>query len=118
MTATTNNMVNIIGSHISNAVLQITQSGKDTISKDTALKLKELINSDEITRLPEEIRLDVLDQADAVVKELGSPVTDDGKVVRGLKRLGKFISDVASKSAADIVAQLTVAYAMARGLAI
>jgi hypothetical protein len=67
--------------------------------------------------LPEETRLDVLDQADGVIKELGSSVTDDGKVVRGLRRLGKFISDVASKSAADVVAQLAIAYATARGLA-
>jgi L-lactate utilization protein LutC len=104
MNATTNNTVNIINSNISNAVVQITQSGKDTISKETAEKLKELLNSEEITGLPEETRLDVLDQADGVIKELGAPVTDDGKVVRGLKRLGKFISDVASKSAADVVA--------------
>ena len=113
----TTNTVNIIGSNISNAVLQITQSGKDTISKDTALKLKELINSEEITGLPEDTRLDVLDQADEVIKELGLPVTDDGKVVRGLKRLGKLILDAGLKAAADIVAQLAVAYAMARGLA-
>jgi hypothetical protein len=117
MNATTSNTVNIINSNISNAVVQITQSGKDAISKDTALKLKELINSEEITGLPEETRLDVLDQADGVIKELGSPVTDDGKVVRGLKRLGKFISDVASKSAADAVAQLAIAYAKAHGIA-
>jgi hypothetical protein len=116
MNATTNNTVNIINSQISNAVVQITQSGKDAISKDTALKLKELINSEEIKGLPEETRLDVLDQAEGVIKELSSPVTDDGKVVRGLKRLGKFISDVASKSAADVVAQLATAYAKAHGI--
>lgn len=115
MNATTNNTVNIINSNISNAVVQITQSGKDAISKETAQKLKELINSEEITRLPDESRLDVLDQADGVIKELSSPVTDDGKVVRGLRRLGKFISDVASKSAADIIAKLAVAYATATG---
>jgi hypothetical protein len=118
MNATTNNTVNIIGSQISNAVVQITQSGKDTISKDTALKLKELINSEEIKGLPEEQRLDVLDQADQVIKELGSPVTDDGKVVRGLKRLGKFVSSVASQVTADIVIQLGVAYARAKGIEI
>jgi hypothetical protein len=116
MTATTNNTVNIINSNISNAVVQITQSGKDVISKETALKLKELINSEEIKGLSEETRLDVLDQAGEVIKELGSPVTDDGKVVRGLKRLGKFISAVASKSAADVVTQVAVAYAKAHGL--
>ena len=74
MTATTNNTVNIINSNISNAVVQITQSGKDAISKDTALKLKELINSEEIKGLSEETRLDVLDQAGEVIKELSSPV--------------------------------------------
>jgi hypothetical protein len=118
MTATTNNTVNIINSQISNAVVQITQSGKDAISKQTAEKLKELINSEEITGLPEETRLDVLDQADGVIKELGSPVTDDGKVVRGLKRLGSFISSVASQSASKVVADLVVAYARAHGMPI
>src|SRR5262249_10951364 len=98
MNATTNNTVNIINSNVSNAVVQITQSGKDAISKDTALKLKDLINSEEIKGLSEETRLDVLDQAEGVIKELSSPVTDDGKVVRGLKRLGNFISSVASQS--------------------
>jgi hypothetical protein len=89
MNATTHNTVNIINSNISNAVLQITQSGKDTISKETARKLEQLINSQEITGLPENDRLDVLDQADEVIKELSSPATDDGKVVRGLRRLKK-----------------------------
>jgi hypothetical protein len=68
--------------------------------------------------LPENDRLDVLDQADAVIKELNARATDDGKVVRGLKRLGKSMSDVASKSAVDIVVKLAVAYAQARGLSI
>ena len=116
MNATTNNTVNIIGSNISNAVLQITQSGKDAISKDTALKLQELVKFEEIKALPEETRLDVLDQADAVINELSAPVTDDGKVVRGLKRLGKFLSEVASQSVPKLVAELAVAYAKAHGL--
>jgi hypothetical protein len=118
MNATTQNTVNIINSQISNAVVQITQSGKDAISKDTAQKLKELINSEEIKGLPEETRLDVLDQAEGVIKELGSPVTDDGKVVRGLKRLGNFISTVASQSVSKVVAELAVAYARAHGIPI
>jgi hypothetical protein len=37
-------------------------------------------------------------------------------VHRGLKRLGKFISSVASKSVADVVAQLAAAYAKAHGM--
>jgi hypothetical protein len=118
MNATTQNTVNIINSNISNAVVQITQSGKDTISKDTALKLQELVNSEEINRLPEETRLDVLDQAEEVIKELNASATDGGKVVRGLKRLGKFISSVASQATADVVAQLAVAYARAHGISI
>jgi hypothetical protein len=118
MNPTTNNTVNIINSQISNAVVQITQSGKDAISKDTAQKLKELINSEEIKGLPEETRLDVLDQAEGVIKEQGSPVTDDGKVVRGLKRLGNFISTVASQSVSKVVAELAVAYARAHGIPI
>jgi hypothetical protein len=48
MNATTHNTVNIINSNISNAVVQITQSGKDAISKETAQKLQEIINSEEI----------------------------------------------------------------------
>jgi hypothetical protein len=116
MNATTQNTVNIINSHISNTVMQITQSGKDAISKGTALKLQELVNSEEIKELPENDRLDVLDQAEEVIKELSSPATDGGKVVRGLRRLGKFISPVASKATAEIVTQLAVAYARAHGI--
>jgi hypothetical protein len=114
--ATTRNTVNIIGSNISNSVLQITQSGKDAISKDTAQKLEQLVNSEEIKGLPEETRLDVLDQVDDVTKQLSAPATDKGKVYRGLKRLGNFISSVASKSVADVVAQLALAYAKAHGI--
>src|SRR5262249_25554523 len=54
---TTQNTVNIINSNISNAVVQITQSGKDAISKETAQSLEKIINSEEITALPEEERL-------------------------------------------------------------
>ena len=96
--ATTHNTLNIIKSNISNSVVQITQSGKDAISKDTAQKLEKIIISEEIKGLPEEDRLDVLDQADDVIKELSAPVTDKGKVYRGLKRLARFISSVASQS--------------------
>jgi len=113
---TTQNTVNIINSNISNAVVQITQSGKDTISKETAQSLERVINSDEITALPEETRLDILDQADGVIKELNAPVTDKGKVHRGLKRLGNFMFSVGSKVAADFVAQLAVAYAKVLGM--
>jgi len=116
MTGTTHNTVNIINSNISNSVMQITQSGKDANSKDTAQKLEEIINSEEIKGLPEETRLDVLDQTDDVIKELSAAVTDKGKVYRGLKRLGNFISSVASKSVADLVTQLAVAYAKAHGM--
>jgi hypothetical protein len=49
-------------------------------------------------------------------KELSAPTTDKGKVHRGLKRLGNFISSVASKSVADVVAQLAVAWAKANGM--
>ena len=116
MNATTHNTVSIIGSNISNSVVQITQSGKDAISKDTAQKLEQLINSEDIKALPDEERLNVLDQVDDVVKELKAPVTDQGKVHRGLKRLGKFISGVASSSVAQIVTQLAVNWAKAHGM--
>src|SRR5215472_12676948 len=89
--ATTHNTANIIKSNISHAVVQITRSGKDTISRETTRKLEQIINSEEIKGLPEEDRLDVLDQADDVIKELRAPVTDKGKVYRGLKRLSRFI---------------------------
>lgn len=115
MNATTQNTVNIISSEISNSVVQITQSGRDAISRETALKLQELVNSDEIKGLPEQTRLHVLDQVSDLIKELKGP-TDAGKVHRGLKRLGNFISSVASSSLAEIVAQIAVAYATAKGL--
>jgi hypothetical protein len=34
-----------IGSQISNSVLEINQSGRDTISKETAKKLEQLVNN-------------------------------------------------------------------------
>jgi hypothetical protein len=115
MNATTNNTVNIIGSNISNSVMQITQSGKDTISKDTALKLQELVNSDEVKGLPEPTRLEVLDQVTDLIKELKG-TTDTGKVHRGLKRLATFLQSVAANAMAGTVAQMAVAYATAYGL--
>jgi hypothetical protein len=116
MTATTNNTVNIIGSQISNSVLEINQSGRDAISKETANKLEQLVKSEEINALPEATRLEVLDQVSDLIKELKGPSTDAGKVHRGLKRLGGFISTVASSSVAEIVAQAAVAWATANGL--
>jgi len=116
MNATTNNTVSIINSNSSNAVVQITQSGKDAISRDTAQKLQELVNSEEIKALPEKTQLDVLDQVGDLMKELQASTTDKGKVHRGLKRLGDFISSVGSKVAAAVVAQVAVAYAKAQGI--
>jgi hypothetical protein len=116
MNSTTHNTVNIINSNISNAVVQITQSGKDAISKETAQKLEQIINSHEIKGLPEETRLDVLDQANNVIDELKAPTTDKGKVHRELKRLGKFIKGVASETIAKLVAELAVAYARQNGM--
>jgi hypothetical protein len=52
MNATTHNTLNIIRPNISNAVVQITQSGKDAISRDTARKLEQIINSEEIKGCP------------------------------------------------------------------
>jgi hypothetical protein len=106
----------VINSNISKSVLQITQSGKDANSKQTAQKLQEIINSDEIKGLPKETRLDVLDQADDIIKELEVPVTDKGKVHRGLKRFGNFISSVGFEVLAETVAQLAVEYAKAHGM--
>ncbi len=116
MNPTIQNTVNIINSTISNAVVQITQSGKDAISKETALKLQELVNSEEIKALPDDDRLEVLDRVSDLIEELQAPTTDKGKVHRGLKRLGEFISSVASKVVADAVAQLAVAWAKANGM--
>jgi hypothetical protein len=110
MNATTQNTVNIINSNISNSLLQISQSGKDSISKDTALKLRELMKSKEIMGLPENDRLHVLDQVDNVVKELEAPTTDKGKVHRALVRLGGFLRSVAPKVAAEIVTKLATAW--------
>jgi hypothetical protein len=116
MNATTNNTVNIINSNISNSVMQITQSGKDAISKDTAQKLEQLVNSEELKAMPEDDRLEVLDQVEDVVEQLKAPATDKGRVHRGLKRLGKFLSSVGSKVAAGVVTQVAISYAKANGL--
>jgi len=116
MSPTTANTVNIIGSNISNSVLQITQSGKDSISKETALKLQELVKSEEIKALPENDQLHVLDQVSDLIKELEASTTDKGKVHRGLKRLGDFLSQVASSSIAETIAQAAIAYAAFYGM--
>jgi hypothetical protein len=111
MNPTIQNTVNIINSTISNAVVQITQSGKDAISKETALKLQELVNSEEIKALPDDDRLEVLDRVSDLIEELQAPTTDKGKVHRGLKRLADFISSVASNAVAQIVTKLATAWA-------
>jgi hypothetical protein len=116
MNATTNNTVNIINSEISNSVLQITQSGRDAISKETAQKLEQLVNSDEVKGLPEQTRLEVLDQVSDLIKELKGTPTDTGKVHRGLKRLAAFLQSVAANAMAGTVAQMAVAYATTYGL--
>jgi hypothetical protein len=109
MTPTTQNTAN---STISDAVVvQTAYSDKDTISKDTARKLLELVNSDEIKALPENDRLDVLDQVSDLLKELEASTTDTGKVHQGLKKLGDLLSQVASNTAAETVAQAAIAYA-------
>ena len=116
MNPTSQNTINIINSNISHAVLRITQSGKDTISKKTALKLQDLLNTEEIKALPENDRLDVLDRVSDLVKELQEPTTDTGKVHGGLKTLGGFISSKASKTMTKFVAQAAITYAIANGL--
>src|SRR5262245_60574025 len=111
MSPTTRNTGNIIALNISNSVLQITQSGKDTISKETAQKLEQVVKSDEIKGLRENDRMDVLDQVDDIVKELNSASTDKGKVHRGLKRLVKLMPSAEAKT---MVAHAAIAYATAR----
>jgi len=110
------NTVNIFHSNISNTVVQITQSGKDSISKETALKLQELVKSNEIEALPESARLDVLDQVDGILNELNALTTDKGIVHGALKRLGGFVSSVGSSSIAETIAQAALAYATFYGM--
>jgi hypothetical protein len=110
VTPTIQNTVSITNSTNPNLVVQSTQSG-NAISRDTALKLLELVNSDEIKELPENDRLEVLDQVTDIVKELNAPTTDKDKVHRGLERLGEFLSQVASDTVAETVAQAAIAYA-------
>jgi hypothetical protein len=85
MNATTNNTVNIINSEISNTVLQITQSGRDAISKETAQKLEQLVNSDEIKGFPEPTRLEVLDQVTDLNRHASSRLLQraDSRVAQG-----------------------------------
>jgi len=115
MSGTTQNTINIFNSKIDNSVIQINQSGKDDI-KEIARKLQQIINSEEIKRLSDDDRLEVLDQADDIIEKLKAPETDNGKVYRGLKRLGNFISGVTSQSVASGIAQLAMAYAKAHGI--
>src|SRR5262245_29770164 len=110
MTPTIQNTVNITNSTNPDSLVQTTQSG-NAISRDTALKLLQIVNSDEIKELPENDRLEVLDRVTDIVKELNAPTTDKDKVHRGLERLGNFLSQVASNTAAETVAQAAIAYA-------
>jgi thiamine kinase-like enzyme len=115
MNATIHNELNIINSEITNSVLQINQSGRDAISKETANKLEQLINSDEVKRSPEQTRLQVLDQVTDLIRELKGTPTDTGKVRRGLKRLAEFLRSVAASAMADMIAQAAIAYAGGSG---
>ena len=110
------NTVNIINSNISNAVLTITQSGKDSISKEVAQKINDILKSDEIKKLPEETQLEVLDHAETVVSELNKTTPDSGKVHRALKRLGSFLRQTGTEIAAKLIAEITVAWAGAHGI--
>src|SRR5262245_36367810 len=113
MSPTTQNTVSVIGSNISYAVFCLKKKRKETISKETARKLLELVNSDEIKELRKNDRLDVLDQVVDIVQELNSASTDKGKVHRGLKRLVKFVPSAEAKT---IVAHAAIAYATAKGI--
>ena len=92
-------------------VFNSSSSPPETISKGTALKLQELVNSEEIKALPDDDRLEVLDRVSDLIEELQAPTTDKGKVHRGLKRLADFISSVASNAVAQIVTKLATAWA-------
>ena len=111
----THNTVNIINSNISNAVMTITQSGTDTVSKEVAKKIEEIMNLEEIKALPEATQLEVLDHAEVVVDELNKPILDEGKVLRSLKRLGSFLKNTGTEVAAKFAAELAVAWAKSHG---
>ncbi len=115
-TNVTHNTINIMNSNISDTVFTITQSRKDAMTKEIAQKIEKMLASDEIKRLPEETRLDVLDQAEAVVGQLNQAVPDAGKISRALKRLVSFLASTGSEIAAKFTAELTVAYMKAHGL--
>ena len=85
-------------------------------AEETALKLQELVKSEEIKALPENDQLHVLDQVSDLIKELEASTTDKGKVHRGLKRLGDFLSQVASSSIEETIAQAAIAYAAFYGI--
>ena len=110
------NTVNIIDSTISNAVLTIVQSGKDAQLKEVAQRISDLLKSPEVTNLPDEKRLEVLDHSENIVTELEKPEPDKGKVYRALKRLGTFLKSTGVEIASQVVAEISVAWAKSHGL--
>lgn len=111
----THNTVNIINSNISETILTITQSGKDAHVKDAAQKIEEMLKSEEITKLPEDMKIEVLDHAEIVVTELNKQSPDNAKVLRSLKRFGSFLKSAGTDVAAKLIAEITVAWAKAHG---
>lgn len=110
MTSPTN-QVNIVNSKISNAVVNIVQSGKDTSLKDIAQNIQKVLDLAEVKNLPPEKRLDISDQAEVIVAEIGKAQPDEGKIKRGLKRFGEFLTTVGLDVGAKIVAEVLVAMA-------
>lgn len=110
------NSINIVNSTITDAVLTITQSGKDSLLKDVAQKISDLVKSDEITELPENNRLEVLDHSENIISELNTPAADNGKVLRALKRLGFYLGSAGAEVGSKVLAELAVAWAQAHGL--
>lgn len=110
------NTVNIIDFTISNAVLTIVQSGKDAQLKEVAQRISDLLKSPEVTNLPDEKRLEVLDHSENIVTELEKPEPDKGKVYRALKRLGTFLKSTGVEIASQVVAEISVAWAKSHGL--
>jgi len=114
----THNTVNIINSNISDTVLTITQSGKDDTLKMIAQKIDQMLKLDEIKNLPEPEHVEVLDHSEVVINELDKTVPDTGKVLRGLKRLGTFLTNTGTEIAAKVIAETTVSWARAHGISL
>jgi hypothetical protein len=92
---------------VSNSIVNVAQSGHVAGNyRDIGLRLGEILKSDEIQQLPDDARAEVVDLAGHIRDELTNPAPDEGRLKRGLRRIGKALEDFGVKASAGAVGEL------------